>query len=620
MGKQLRVLVVEDSEDDTLLLIRKLKKGGYEPVFKRVDTPEAMESAFDKENWDAIIADYSMPQFNGLAAFNLMKKRNIDLPFIFVSGSIGEETAVEAMKLGVHDYIMKDNLSRLVPAIEREIREAGVRRKRTEAEEALRKSEKDRTLVLDNMLDMIIYRNRNMETIWASKAYYKRLGFVYEEVVGRVCYKARFGRDTPCEGCMRYETIRTGKSCEEVSRSSLDGKIFFNRYKPVYDDSSEIIGVLEVAQDITQRRKAEDALQESEERYRGLVESSHEIVQSIAPDGKFVFTNKAWRNALGYAEEDLKDLTVFDIIHPDSLEHCKKLFQRVMTGESISQIETKFKTKDGSTIVVEGNAVPRYVGDKIIATQGFFRDITKLIESQAQLIQAEKLRTMGMMAAGVAHELNNPLMGIVNFAQYCLKHTSKADRKYSVLQDLEHETKRCIDIVHNLLTFAYTRREKKEEFQKKSCRVALNRVLKLLNYRSEKEHVTVNYKVADGVPEIWMRISEIQRMFLNLMSNALDALEKSEKKELNIELRSEDKFVKVIIVDTGCGIAPKDMPRIFDPFFTTKPMGRGTGLGLPICERIATEHNADIKCESKPGKGTKFTIRLPCGRKDLEGV
>ena len=135
MSKQLKVLLVEDSEDDAALLTRELKKGGVQPIIQRVETAEAMKKALEKQEWDVVIADYVLPCFSGLDAVNVLKKTGKDLPFIIVSGKIGEDTAVETMKAGAHDYIMKGNLARLLPAIEREMEEAKVRQKRREAEE-----------------------------------------------------------------------------------------------------------------------------------------------------------------------------------------------------------------------------------------------------------------------------------------------------------------------------------------------------------------------------------------------------------------------------------------------------------------------------------------------------
>jgi signal transduction histidine kinase len=140
--KPLHALIVEDSEDDALLIVREFERGGSEVVSERVDTAPAMQAALGRQRWDVVISDYSMPQFSGLGALQVLKESGLDLPFIIVSGAIGEDLAVEAMRLGAHDYVMKDRLIRLVPAVERELREAEVRRERRQAEQNLRHAEK----------------------------------------------------------------------------------------------------------------------------------------------------------------------------------------------------------------------------------------------------------------------------------------------------------------------------------------------------------------------------------------------------------------------------------------------------------------------------------------------
>ncbi|HET6421956.1 MAG TPA: response regulator [Geobacteraceae bacterium] len=139
MKKELNILLIEDSEDDALLLLRELRKQGYDPRIERVETVGRMESAIREREWDIVISDYVMPAFSGLDALRTLKCSGLDLPFIIVSGQIGEETAVDLMKAGAHDYILKGNLARLAPAIEREMHEAEVRRKKKEAEDTLRK-------------------------------------------------------------------------------------------------------------------------------------------------------------------------------------------------------------------------------------------------------------------------------------------------------------------------------------------------------------------------------------------------------------------------------------------------------------------------------------------------
>jgi len=143
MNQTIRVLLVEDSETDSLLLLRQLQKSGYQPVSKRVDSAPAMLAALEKEHWDIVISDFVVPGFSGLDALELMRSKGLELPFIIVSGQIGEDIAVQAMKAGAHDYLMKDKLARLVPAVERELREAEMRRNRRQADERLKATAKE---------------------------------------------------------------------------------------------------------------------------------------------------------------------------------------------------------------------------------------------------------------------------------------------------------------------------------------------------------------------------------------------------------------------------------------------------------------------------------------------
>ncbi len=154
-------------------------------------------------------------------------------------------------------------------------------------------------------------------------------------------------------------------------------------------------------------------------------------------------------------------------------------------------------------------------------------------------------------------------------------------------------------------------KEGEEVFQKDSCLTILNQVLNLLSYQIEKERVFVIKHYAEDIPEIRMRTNSMQQVFLNIITNALDALKEIEKKEIHIDIHREKEFIKVTIADSGPGISPENLQKIFDPFFTTKPPGKGTGLGLSICQSIVEIHKGRISCKSKPGEGAKFEILLP---------
>ncbi|MFO8009455.1 MAG: ATP-binding protein [Dehalococcoidia bacterium] len=237
--------------------------------------------------------------------------------------------------------------------------------------------------------------------------------------------------------------------------------------------------------------------------------------------------------------------------------------------------------------------------------------IDQLKESRLQLIHSAKMSAVGTLVAGVAHELNNPIMSIINFVQYCLKHTGEDDRRYAVLSDAEQEAKQCAHIVRNLLTFSHNRTNGDEDYMKAGLQAPLERVLTLLSYRTEKEQATINSHIAQDVPEITMKPKMIQQAILNLVNNAMDAVIDSPEKEIEVDIRRKGDIVRITVKDSGTGISPDDLPRIFEPFFTTKSPGKGTGLGLSITQSIIDEHGGKIFCDSHPCAGTTFEINLP---------
>jgi PAS domain S-box-containing protein len=189
MSLTLRVLIVEDCENDALLMVRELQRNGYTLTFERVDTYSLMNAALKRQTWDLVIADYSLPEFSAPAALKLLQAKHLDLPFIIVSGSIGEDIAVAAMKAGAHDYLMKGNLARLVPAIERELREAQERSKRRAAEQALRTNEERFRSLIENALDIITVVGEEGKVRYVSPSIERVLGYSPADFLGRAAFQ-----------------------------------------------------------------------------------------------------------------------------------------------------------------------------------------------------------------------------------------------------------------------------------------------------------------------------------------------------------------------------------------------------------------------------------------------
>jgi len=252
--------------------------------------------------------------------------------------------------------------------------------------------------------------------------------------------------------------------------------------------------------------------------------------------------------------------------------------------------------------------------------EDLYRELEKTytqLNASKKMAQLEKMSAVGTLSAGIAHELNNPLMGIINFVQYCIKHTPQEDKRHAILEDAKREAFRCAELIQNLLSFSRFEESGPQDFVTEDLSIIpiVDEVLKLLLYRTETEKVRVvrDMNVPVTAP---VNRNQIKQVLLNVVSNALDAMKTTQKKILEISVVKEQNTFCILIKDTGIGISPGAVVRIFDPFFTTKPVGEGTGLGLSISQNIIKKHSGEIKVSSEKGLGTIFHIYLPLVRSE----
>ena len=256
MSKPLRILIIEDSEDDALLLLRELRKGGYEPVFTRVETLEAMREALSREAWDLVISDYVLPQFSGLDALKTLQENGSDLPFIVVSGNIGEDVAVEAMKAGAHDYLIKGNLARLVPAVERELRDVEVRRarKQAEAERALLAA------AIEASADAVVVTNAQGFIEYVNAGFERMTGYSKLEALGRSLHFLDSGKhDEDFYQALRDTLTRDGVWSGRLFNRKKDGTLYFEdcTSSPIKDQQGSILYYVSVKRDVTEKVRLE---------------------------------------------------------------------------------------------------------------------------------------------------------------------------------------------------------------------------------------------------------------------------------------------------------------------------------------------------------------------------
>ncbi len=301
MGKPLRALFVEDSEDDTLLLVRHLKRRGYDCRYLQVCDADDLARALDQGPWDVVISDYAMPKFSAFAALEMIKTKKLDLPFIIVSGAISEETAVSAMKAGAHDYVMKNNLERLAPALERELREADIRKDRERTLAALRKSEERYRLLVENISLGVILIDRDFDILMTNSVQRKLICRSSREFCGKKCYELLEGRPGPCPDCPGVQAMISGKPAESLKDwERPDGANVSLRVLacPIFETPGNVSGFICIVEDITERKRLEDQLQKAAQ-----MEAVGRLAGGVAHDFNNLLTA-----ILGYSNLLLKDL------------------------------------------------------------------------------------------------------------------------------------------------------------------------------------------------------------------------------------------------------------------------------------------------------------------------
>ena len=362
MGKPLRVLIVEDSEDDALLLIFELRRGDYSPIAKRIENVEALQQALKDEVWDVVISDYVLPGFSGLEALRLVRKSGLDLPFIVVSGKIGEDTAVQAMKEGANDYLIKGNVSRLVPAIEREMQEAEVRRKRREAEAALVRSERRYKRLVAAVTDYI-YTVTLKEGAVVKTSHgpgcLTVTGYSHEEYMNNpfLWYQMIFEEDRPAVIRLTAD-IQAGQDIPSLEHRirHKDGSIRWvkNTIVPRYSDQGEMIAYDGLISDITDRKRTEESLRLQS----AALEAAANAIAITDSQGLVIWVNQAFTLMTGYgfAEALQRDLSFLKSDLHDSKFYLD-LWDTVRAGE-VWHGEMINRRKDGTLYPEEQTITP----------------------------------------------------------------------------------------------------------------------------------------------------------------------------------------------------------------------------------------------------------------------
>lgn len=463
MSKPLRALVVEDSIEDTELSVAALRDGGYDITFERVETADTMTSALDRERWDVVLSDYQMPRFNGVTALKLLRDKGLDIPFIFVSGRIGEDTAVAAMKAGANDYVLKGNMKRLLPAVERELRESEIRRERQRVQEQLRQSEERFRQLAENIREVFFLTNADATSmIYVSPA--------YENVWGRSCQRLYADPFSWLEGVYPEDHPRVEDLLREgperfqaefrVIRPDGALRWIWARTFPIKDEKGMIYRLAGIAEDITERKRAEEALAAEKERLAVTLGSIGDGVIATDVTGRVIFMNRTAEELCGWLQEEVigRPLPeIFHIVHEKSRADCENPVEKVLaTGKIVAHAShTVLLSRDGRERAIVDSVAPiRNREGRMIGVVLVFRDVTEKQRMQEELLRASTLESVGLLAGGIAHDFNNILTAILGNLSLAMLSLDKRSEAYKRLAQAEKASMRARNLAQQLLTFA----------------------------------------------------------------------------------------------------------------------------------------------------------------------
>lgn len=491
--------------------------------------------------------------------------------------------------------------------------------------------EKSRTqtqVILDSLPYRIMVVGMNMDIITVNRTFLKELGFNYDEVIGRPCYEVRYGLKKPC--------FEFGRNCFITHRlNEIKNKGLISTYQeyvdeqgqtrfdvvtiaPIYDEGGDVVQILEASRDVTDRIRLEREVQKSNTFFEKVIQSTVDGIVVVDTKGNVLIFNEGMENLTGYsAGEIINKGHLSSFYNMDvAKENMRKMrSDRFGPPGKLNPTSMTITTKDGKEIPVTLSAALIKIDGKEMGSVGVFTDMREVLnmrkeleDANIQLIQSQKIASIGRMAAGVAHEINNPLSAILIFADM-LKNSLKDNAQYFAdIQEIVDQTLRCKRIVTDLLEFSRKSAGKTSSF---SLETFLTKCLDLLVHKAQFQNIDVTTDIEKDMPNLVGDMSQLQQVFTNLLVNAADAMEGKGKLSIRAWCERERGMFVIRVSDTGPGIPENLRDKIFDIFFTTKPVGKGTGLGLGISQNIIKIHGGNLSFECPPQGGTTFIVELP---------
>jgi PAS domain S-box-containing protein len=618
---RLRILLCEDSEEDAILTERALSQAGVRSVIRRVWSQKPLEDALRGQPFDIALIDYYLPGFQGEDALKLCLEIAPEMPVIFVSGMIREEKAIEALKLGATDYVLKNRLSRLPAAVLRAHEETLARREKTRTEERLRETE----LFLQTALEVgrigswsssltgdgnLIW-SRGSHRIFGLDPKEERLTrdkffqMVHPDDLPRVVEKVERAIAERADYSIDHRVVRA------------DGKVRWvhEQGRVICDDKGRPLKLIGVAQDVTERKESEEKIREQ----AALLDIAQNAILTHSMDGSILYWNQTAEQLYGWKASEAVGRNVAEILYAGNPERFREIRAITIEGSNwhgeLQQLQKngRFVSCDSRwTVVRDGIGRPT----SILSVN---TDLTDRKRLEQQFLRAQRMECVGTLASGIAHDINNVLAPVMMSVElFRAKLTDAEDQE--LLDNLEASAKRGADIVRQVLTFARGADGQRAPVQLRRIILEISKILR----ETLPKSIEIDVGIAQDLWPVRGDATQLYQVLMNLSVNARDAMKNGGQLTIsaaNAQLDSHAPMfhadakpgphVELIVKDSGTGIPAGALPKIFDPFFTTKEVGQGTGLGLSTVLSLVRGHGGFILVNSKVAQGTEMKVYLP---------
>jgi PAS domain S-box-containing protein len=620
--RQLHVLHLEDNEVDHILVAELLRSNGLYCEFSVARDRVEFTIALEEGRFDLIISDYSLPSFDGQQALTVAQHAQPETPFIFFSGTIGEEIAVESLKQGATDYILKQRPTRLVAAVRRALEASAEHARLKRAETALQQSEERFRIVCRATNDVIwewdVQANRivfsdNLQSVFGHKigetgiapdAFFE---FIHPEDRRQI---------TSGISALLASGGRVWWSEYRLKRADGTYAFVFDRASIIYDDAFRPLRMVGVTIDMSERKQSEEKIREQAE----LLDKAHDAIVVLSMAEMVTFWNKGAEKLCGWTTEESLGKKFTDLVFKGKPSPRFQEILQISEAESEWSGEIELFGRTGKKLIFQSRCtLIRNEQGEPISRLFISADITDRKELEDQFLRAQRLEGLGVLVGGVAHDLNNCLAPIP-VGVMLLRDEALSPQGLTILNTMENSVHRGIEMVKQVLTFARGGNSAKLRIQPASLLREMAKIVTDTFPKNIQCHLEI-----PAVPGFILGMpSQLHQVLLNLCINARDAMPRGGSLTLSAENVSFDPaaaarnnhvrpgaFVCITVADTGHGIDPANLSKIFQPFFTTKDPDKGTGIGLSSSQTIVHNHAGFMTVESELNHGAKFKVYLP---------